>query len=96
MKLNWRRLFLGQRDGSPELSAPTTGPAGPHFPESAGDRERGKFRPSKYPRGTMVAVCDDDGAPIGARTEEVLSDISATLKDISATLSAIRADLESD
>ena len=36
----------------------------PDFPSSAGDRELGKFRTSKYPRLVQVAVVDDDGNPI--------------------------------
>ena len=38
---------------------------GADFPSSAGDRERGKFRPSATPLLTTIAVVNDDGTPIG-------------------------------
>lgn len=34
------------------------------FPQPAGERERGKFRPARIPRLTTVAVVNDDGSPI--------------------------------
>ena len=37
---------------------------GTHFPSSAGDRERGKFRPGRVPLTTTIAVSDDDGQPL--------------------------------
>jgi len=47
----------------------------PDFPSSAGDRERGKFRPSATPRQTLVAVSDDEGQPIGRSTEQILEEL---------------------
>ena len=38
---------------------------GTHFPSSAGDRERGKFRPGRIPLTTTLAVVDDDGKRVG-------------------------------
>lgn len=99
MKLNWRRLFIGQREKSPELLLPgRTGEreGQPQFPDSAGDRERGKFRPSTLPRGTTVAVVRDDGQSVTADTDVLLAAIHDQLHDIAATLKAIRADLEED
>lgn len=40
--------------------------AGPDFPSSAGGREQGKFRPSRIPLLTQVAVTGDDGQPVGS------------------------------
>ena len=37
----------------------------PDFPQSSGDRERGKFRPSVTPGLTQVAVVNEDGTQIG-------------------------------
>ena len=50
-------------------------PQGADFPESAGTREEGKFRPSKHPRLTQVAVVDDDGRPVTASLQEVLNEL---------------------
>ena len=51
----------------------------PDFPGDAGDREKGKFRPSRTPRLTQLAVVDDDGNPIGSvlipSFEELLDEI---------------------
>ena len=61
MALDWQKL-IGLR--GPDRGPGSTG-LGPDWPESAGDREKGKFRPSQYPRLTQVAVVDDDGNPVG-------------------------------
>ena len=50
------------------------------FPESAGDRERGKHRPSAFPRLTQVAICDDNGDPVGSAQTQVLRDILIELR----------------
>ena len=42
------------------------------FSGSGGDRERGKFRPSEYPRLYTTAVVNDDGTPIAAITNGIL------------------------
>lgn len=66
--LDWRRLLgFGPTED-------TTG-LGPDFPSSAGDRERGRFRASKYPRLTKVAVTRDDGEEVLGNTEEILLEI---------------------
>ena len=49
--------------------------AGADFPGSAGDRERGKFRPSATPRRTVVAVTGDDGRPVVDGLVEVLNEL---------------------
>ena len=58
----------------PESLKQSTG-GGPDFHGSSGDRERGKFRPSKTPRLTTVAVAGDDGRAIVRTTDELLADI---------------------
>mgnify|MGYP001607367454 CR=1 FL=1 len=61
--------------------------AGPDFPGSSGDRERGKFRPSGTPRFTTVAVADDGGQPITRTTNELLEEILLWQKAL--TLAAV-------
>jgi len=70
MALNWRKLIGFDRESNTD----TTG-LGPDFPDSAGDRERGKFRPSDYPRLTKVAVSRDDGEEVIGSTEELLAEL---------------------
>ena len=67
-----------------ELQSSTGG--GPDFPGSAGDRERGKFRPSATPRRTTVAVVDDDGQSVGEDAGQVLRDILLYQKAILVAL----------
>lgn len=45
------------------------------FDDSAGGRERGKFRGSAAPHKTTVAVVNDDGTLIAEGVEEVLNEI---------------------
>ena len=60
----------------PEELRESLGPgAGPDFPGSSGDREKGKFRPSAIPRRTTVAVVGDDGLPIVRPVGELLSEL---------------------
>ena len=49
--------------------------AGADFPGSAGDRERGKFRPSATPRKTLVAISGDDGRAVVDGLVEVLNEL---------------------
>ena len=49
----------------PESQTETIPGQGPDFPDGAGGREQGKFRPSGTPRLTTLAVVDDDGKRIG-------------------------------
>lgn len=58
----------------PQSLVDSTG-AGPDFPGSSGDRERGKFRPSGTARRTQVAVTGDDGQPVVKTTDELLAEI---------------------
>ncbi len=74
MALNWRKLV-----GFPPKYVDSTG-LGPDFPGTAGDRERGKFRASKYPRLTTVAVSDDDGESLRGSTDELLWEILQELR----------------
>ena len=48
----------------PESVQDTVGDNAPDFPGSAGGREQGKFRPSRTPKLTQVAVVNDDGTAI--------------------------------
>ena len=63
----------------PDKTGGSTG-LGPDFPENAGDRERGKFRPSGYPRLVQVAVVDDDGNPIGTALVPEFDEIVRQIK----------------
>ena len=59
----------------PESQRETNGTgAGTDFPSSAGAREAGKFRPSRWPQLDTLAVVDDDGRPIGTVTIPFLHD----------------------
>ena len=63
--------------------------AGPDFPGSSGDRERGKFRPSSTPGLTRIAVTGDDGQALGQTTEQLLSQVIWTNLAILWALSAL-------
>ncbi len=39
---------------------------------SEGDMRKGSYRSSAFPRLFLLAVSNDDGTPIGTRTEELL------------------------
>ncbi len=58
----------------PEERTESTG-AGPDFPDSAGDRERGKFRPSSIPRRTTLAVAGDDGKPVTLTLQQIMAEM---------------------
>ncbi len=73
---DWRRL-IGKY--GPDTSGGSTG-LGPDFPESAGDRERGKFRPSDIPRLTTIAVTNDDGSGIGSLECALLREVLLELR----------------
>lgn len=70
----------------PQERTESTG-GGADFPGSAGDRERGKFRPSSIPRRTAVAVVGDDGQPIARTTDQILEEILLYQKAILQALS---------
>ena len=70
----------------PEELRETTG-GGPDFPGSAGDREKGKFRPSATPRLTQVAVTGDDGQPVTRTVNELLEEMLLWQKAIVVALS---------
>lgn len=90
MALDWRKV-LGFWRGSTD----STG-LGPDFPGSAGDRERGKFRPSKSPRLTKIAVCDDEGEPIGTSTDQLLDELVLEVRLLrqSLVLGGLAADID--
>lgn len=91
-QFDWRRL-IGLR--GPDNSPGSTG-LGSDFPESAGERERGKFRPSEYPRLTTVAVSNDDGTPIGVPSlQTALEANTHELRQLrlALTMSGVAADL---
>ena len=77
MAVDWKKL-IGLYGPAKVNPSGSTG-LGPDFPESAGDREKGKFRESTYPRLTAVAVVGDDGEQIGTALmpsfEELLEEI---------------------
>lgn len=77
--MNWKKI-IGLDTSGRDVSTWSTA-LGPDFPESAGDREKGKFRESAYPRLTQIAVTNDDGTPIGAG---VLSTEEETLLELKA------------
>ena len=56
--------------------------AGPDFPGSSGDRERGKHRPSRTPGLTQIAVTGDDGRPITRSTEQIMEEVLVYQKAI--------------
>ena len=58
----------------PESLRDSTG-LGPDFPVSSGDRERGKHRPSKTPRLTVIAVSNDDGTVVASGLADVLNEL---------------------
>jgi len=86
----------------PRKVAGLTGPypdstgLGPDFPGSAGDRERGKFRPSTHPRLTTVAVATDEGEPIGRGTDQLLEELllEVRLLRYALVMQGIAADVE--
>ena len=53
---------------------------GPDFPSDAGDRERGKFRPSSEPRLTTLAVVNDDGTQIGYAIAPQLDELTYLMR----------------
>ncbi len=79
----------------PNTFADSTG-LGPDFPSSAGDRERGKFRPSSYPRLTAVAVTNDDGSDMARNTFQLLEAILYELRTLrhAMVLEGFAADLD--
>jgi hypothetical protein len=91
MAVDWKRLIGLEGPGK---GSGATG-LGPDFPESAGDRERGKFRESGYPRLTAVAVVGDDGNQIGTALvpsfEELIEEIRKLR--LALTLQGTAADL---
>lgn len=68
--------------------------AGPDFPGSSGDRERGRFRPSATPGLDVVAVAGDDGQPIARTTESLLTELLLYQKAILLALSLTVAGAE--
>ena len=72
-RFSWRHL-IGLY--GPDTSRGSTG-LGADFPQSSGERERGKHRPSKYHRLNTIAVVNDDGEDITAETNELLRSLLA-------------------
>lgn len=73
--MNWRRLV-----GYKAAEARSSTGLGPDYPTSAGDREKGKFRESAYPRLTQVAVSGDDGEAITVGTNDLLLELINEVK----------------
>lgn len=90
MAFDWRRLAgLGVKETE-------TTDLGPDFPGSAGDRERGKFRPSDYPRLTQVAVSDDEGKHIMTGSDRLLDELVHEVRLLrhSLVLGGLAADID--
>lgn len=85
MAFDWKRL-VGLYGPDKMNPGGTTG-LGPDFPESSGDREKGKFRESAYPRLTTVAVAGDDGEPIAAANLSTEEETLLYLKAIALGMS---------
>ena len=68
---------------------------GPDFPESAGDREKAKFRPSEFPRLVTVAVVNDDGTPVGTALVPDFSELADEIRRLryALQLNGLAADL---
>lgn len=77
-----RRVPWPPFDPFPESTRETHQRGGPDFPESGGDREHGKFRPSATPRLTTVAVVGDDGQPIGTALVPNFADLIEELRKL--------------
>ena len=60
---------------------------GARFPSSAGDRERGKFRPGRVALTTRVAVSNDDGSDINSSASAVAEETNLLLRAVVLGLS---------
>lgn len=87
----WRDL-VGIKVAPAELTQPRLGSTqlGPDFPDAAGEREKGKFRKSRYPRLTSVAVVNDDGSSITMRLEKLLMELIEEVKALREEVKALR------
>ena len=74
---DWRYLS-GAGDSTPPHVEPLS--------RSEGDLNRNSYRASKYPRLAARAVCNDDGTPISASTEERLAELIGVAGRIEALL----------
>ena len=72
--MNWRRL-IGFRPKYFDYEG-----LGPEFPASSGDRERGRFRESQYPRLVQVAVSNDDGTAITAALQSDIQELTREVR----------------
>ena len=64
------------------------------FSGSSGDRERGKFRPSQYPRLYTSAVVNDDGTSIAFTMEAILGAILLEAKTTNELLRKLLLEVE--
>lgn len=71
MFINWRRIV--GLDKEPQVVTATG--LGPDYPDVPGDRERGRFRLSQYPRLTLVGVSNDDGTDVGVSGDLLLEQL---------------------
>lgn len=74
-KVDWREQSGVAHDVRRPRMPPST-----EWSKSEGDRNRGSFRPSGYPRLFLRAVCNDDGTPVMERTNELLEEILVELR----------------
>ena len=87
MAVDWKKI-IGLKRPFPPGDMGSTG-MGPDWPDNAGDRERGKFRESAYPRLTQVAVTNDDGSQIGANSTASNAEMLLYLRAIALGLSIL-------
>ena len=59
------------------------------FSGSSGDRERGKFRPSQYPRLYTSAVVNDDGTPVAGDTNALLAGVIEAIGKLSGVANSL-------
>ena len=90
---DWRKLI--GLDGPDRDTQGRTG-LGPDYPETAGDRERGKFRPSNYPRLVQLAVCNDDQSKVTGALEDKLDELIREIRllRLALTMQGVAADID--
>ena len=82
--VNWRKI-IGSRNRSVATQP---------YPESAGAREKVKFRESDFPGLAKVAISNDDGSALA--TAQVQRETLAVLNALLGEMQALRKDMTSD
>ena len=74
---------------------PNTTALGPNFPSSLGDLQRMSYRPSEeLMRYVKLAVSNDDGSGVAARTNELLAELLVETRVVSELLRALLEDVQ--